>query len=62
MPYQKSHLKCSSAACLQLFSLYLIILPVLRKRALEIPNDWFMLSIGLSTLSAIVLVIVYPYS
>ncbi|OCK77182.1 hypothetical protein K432DRAFT_428190 [Lepidopterella palustris CBS 459.81] len=53
---------CSSAACLQLFSLYLLILPILRKRALEIPKDWFVLSIGLSTLSAIVSVIVYPYS
>ncbi|KAF1963430.1 hypothetical protein CC80DRAFT_486822 [Byssothecium circinans] len=53
---------CSSAACLQLFSLYLLILPILRKRALEVPKVWFVLSIGLSTLSAIVSVIVYPYS
>jgi hypothetical protein len=53
---------CSSAACLQLFSLYLLILPILRKRALEIPKHWFVLSISLSTLSAIVSVIVYPFS
>jgi hypothetical protein len=53
---------CSSAACLQLFSLYLLILPILRKRALEIPKGWFVLSVGLSTLSAIASVIVYPYS
>ncbi|KAI9651426.1 MAG: hypothetical protein M1829_003016 [Trizodia sp. TS-e1964] len=39
-----------------------LILPILQKRALEIPKDWFVLSIGLSTLSAIVSVTVYPYS
>jgi len=53
---------CSSAACLQLFSLYLLLLPILRRRVLEISKVWFVLSILLSTFSAIISVIVYPYS
>lgn len=53
---------CSSAACLQLFSLYLLILPVLRRRALDIPKGWFVLSILLSFLCSVISVTVYPYS